>query len=190
MCKDIFDNIVITGGQDILGTISNWKLDTGGTILKIKNVSFSNYHSLASSCIKPTNDTGFIIVGDAALKDSFTNLRPDCLIIKTDSAFNSPVITKIIRATTPIANEFKIYQNYPNPFNPITNIKYQIQKAGLVTLKIYDITGREIKILVNEVKYPGSYTVTFNAREFSSGVYFYRIQSGDFVQVKKMILLK
>ncbi|MBI5403051.1 MAG: T9SS type A sorting domain-containing protein [Ignavibacteriae bacterium] len=83
-----------------------------------------------------------------------------------------------------------IYQNYPNPFNPVTNIKYQIQKTGLVTLKIYAITGREIKTLVNEVKNPGSYIISFNGSEFASGVYFYRIQADDFVQIKKMILIK
>jgi hypothetical protein len=86
--------------------------------------------------------------------------------------------------------KYELSQNYPNPFNPITNIKYQIQKSGIVTLKIYDITGREIKTLVNEIKNPGSYIVTFNGTEFASGVYFYRIQSGDFVQVKKMVLIK
>ncbi len=89
-----------------------------------------------------------------------------------------------------IINQFSLSQNYPNPFNPITNIKYQIQKAGLVTLKMYDITGREIKTLVNEIKNPGIYIVTFNGSEFASGVYFYRIQAGDFIQVKKMVLLK
>jgi hypothetical protein len=86
--------------------------------------------------------------------------------------------------------KYELSQNYPNPFNPITNIKYQIQKPGLVTLKIYDITGREIKTLVNEIKNPGSYIVTFNGSEFASGVYFYRIQAGDFAQVKKMVLIK
>jgi hypothetical protein len=85
---------------------------------------------------------------------------------------------------------YELSQNYPNPFNPITNIKYQIQKAEFVTLKIYDITGREIKTLVNEIKNPGSYIVTFNGSELASGVYFYRIQSGDFVQVKKMLMIK
>jgi hypothetical protein len=97
---------------------------------------------------------------------------------------------KIIKKNNSEALKYELSQNYPNPFNPITNIKYQIQKTGLVTLKIYDITGREIKTLVNEIKNPGSYIVSFNGTEFASGVYFYRIQSGDFVQVKKMVLIK
>jgi hypothetical protein len=97
---------------------------------------------------------------------------------------------KIINKNNVESLKYELSQNYPNPFNPITNIKYQIQKTGQVTLKIYDITGREIKTLVNEIKNPGSYIVTFNGTELASGVYFYRIQAGDFVQVKKMVLIK
>ena len=97
---------------------------------------------------------------------------------------------KIVKKNNLEPLKYELLQNYPNPFNPITNIKYQIQKTGLVTLKIYDITGREIKTLVNEIKQPGRYIVTFNGTEFASGVYFYRIQAGDFVQVKKMVLIK
>lgn len=85
---------------------------------------------------------------------------------------------------------YELSQNYPNPFNPVTNIKYQLPKDGLVTLKVYDITGREIAKLVNEVKQAGFYTTSFNGSNFASGVYFYRIQSGDFVQVKRMVLIK
>jgi hypothetical protein len=97
---------------------------------------------------------------------------------------------KFVNANNKEPLKYELSQNYPNPFNPITNIKYQIQKTGQVTLKIYDITGREIKTLVNEIKNPGSYIVTFNGTELASGVYFYRIQAGDFVQVKKMVLIK
>jgi hypothetical protein len=89
-----------------------------------------------------------------------------------------------------IPQNYELLQNYPNPFNPVTNIKFQIPKDGFVSLKVYDITGREITKLVNEVKQAGSYTVTFNGSNFASGVYFYRIQIGDFVQVKKMMLIK
>lgn len=97
---------------------------------------------------------------------------------------------------TGISNEvnkpvtYELFQNYPNPFNPVTNIKYQIPVNGFVSLKIYDIIGREIKTLVNEIKNSGSYNITFDGTEFTSGIYFYRIQSGDFMQVKKMILIK
>ena len=91
--------------------------------------------------------------------------------------------------------------NYPNPFNPSTTIKYRIPlnpplvkgdgtNAGPVTLKVYDLLGREVAVLVNEYKAPGNYEVTWNAANTPSGVYFYRIQAGDFVQTRKMLLLK
>jgi hypothetical protein len=92
--------------------------------------------------------------------------------------------------TNIIPDKYELSQNYPNPFNPMTNIKYQIPKNCFVSIKIYDITGREIAKLVNDYKQAGYYTVTFNGSNFASGVYFYRIQSGDFVQVKKMVLIK
>jgi hypothetical protein len=89
-----------------------------------------------------------------------------------------------------IPKEFKLSQNYPNPFNPVTNIKYDLPKNEFVAIKIYDLLGREIKTLINEFKNAGSYIVSFNGSEFASGIYFYRIQAGNFVQVKKMALIK
>ena len=85
---------------------------------------------------------------------------------------------------------FKLQQNYPNPFNPETKISYTIPFNGLVTLKIFDIAGKEIMTLVNEQKTAGYYTVNFNAAILPSGIYFYRIQSGDFMETKKMALTK
>ena len=80
--------------------------------------------------------------------------------------------------------------NYPNPFNPTTNIKYRIPYREFVALKIYDVLGNEIETLVNEEKPAGSYSVNFNASSLASGIYFYRIKAGSFVQTKKMLLLK
>lgn len=89
-----------------------------------------------------------------------------------------------------IPTVYDLFQNYPNPFNPVTSIKFDIPKAGFVSLKVYDITGREVANLVNSVLEPASYNVSWNGSQFSSGVYFYRIQAGDFVKVQKMILTK
>ncbi len=88
------------------------------------------------------------------------------------------------------ANEFVLEQNYPNPFNPATIIKYQIPQLSFVTLKVYDVLGNEITNLVNEEKPIGSYEVEFNGMELPSGIYFYRLQAGSFVETKKMVLLK
>ena len=85
---------------------------------------------------------------------------------------------------------YKLYQNYPNPFNPMTKIKYDIPNDNFVTIKIYDMLGRELMSLVNEFKPAGSYTVTFDATNYPSGVYFYKITSDNFVQVRKMILIR
>jgi hypothetical protein len=86
---------------------------------------------------------------------------------------------------------YNLEQNYPNPFNPTTNIRYSIRDAGLVTLKVYDLLGREVATLVNQVQQPGNYQVTFDAsRLTSSGMYIYRLQSGSFTRTMKMLLVK
>lgn len=126
------------------------------------------------------------ISGSLTKEERRERIQKDLLLLHQRGDFSEQTVKK--NKIEPY--KYELSQNYPNPFNPITNIKYQIQKAGMVNLKIYDITGREIKTLVNEVKNPGSYIVTFNGSEFASGVYFYRIQAGDFVQVKKMVLIK
>jgi photosystem II stability/assembly factor-like uncharacterized protein len=87
-------------------------------------------------------------------------------------------------------NTYKLFQNYPNPFNPSTTISFSIPKSGLVKLIIYDVLGKKIKTLLNEIKTPGSYKTEFNAEELSSGIYFYKIQAGDFTETKKLILMK
>ena len=91
-------------------------------------------------------------------------------------------------STLPI--EFCLSQNYPNPFNPTTNIRFDISKSGITVLKVYDILGKEVATLVNKKLQAGSYEVDWNASNFSSGVYFYQLQSGDFVKTKKMLFVK
>jgi hypothetical protein len=89
-----------------------------------------------------------------------------------------------------IPEVYDLYQNYPNPFNPTTKIKFDIPQAGFVSLKVYDITGREVAQLVNSNLEAARYEVEWNGAQFSSGVYFFRIQAGDFVKVQKMMLTK
>jgi Secretion system C-terminal sorting domain len=96
-----------------------------------------------------------------------------------------------------LPEKFNLVQNYPNPFNPSTTIRYTIPNVTLsgvegsrVQLKVYDILGNEIATLVNEEKPAGSYEVNFNASQLSSGIYFYKLQAGSFVETKKMMLLK
>ncbi|GMR25562.1 MAG: hypothetical protein BMS9Abin39_0870 [Ignavibacteria bacterium] len=86
--------------------------------------------------------------------------------------------------------DFKLHQNYPNPFNPTTSIQYTVSNAGFISLKIYDVLGKEVSSLVNEYKSAGNYKINFDASSLASGVYLYKLKSGNFVDVKKMLLLK
>lgn len=99
-------------------------------------------------------------------------------------------VTGVNQADNSIPQNFLLEQNYPNPFNPSTQINYSIPSAQKVTIKIYDELGKEVTTLVNSDQAAGNYTVDFNASELASGVYFYRIQAGNFIQMKKMILMK
>jgi len=102
--------------------------------------------------------------------------------------FDTP--SEIISEYSFIPERFDLYQNYPNPFNPSTTIKWQQPETGLVTLKIYDVLGREVTTLITEELTAGEHKTIFDASGFSSGIYFYQIKAGDFIQTKKMILIK
>jgi hypothetical protein len=101
-----------------------------------------------------------------------------------------PPIVSVDEETNAQPDDYNLYQNYPNPFNPSTTIRYSIIQPDIVRIKIYDILGREVKTLVNELKQAGSYEVQFDAKGLASGIYLYRIETGSFIQTKKMILLK
>jgi endo-1,4-beta-xylanase len=86
--------------------------------------------------------------------------------------------------------KFHISNNYPNPFNPVTLINYYVAKTAHIKIDVYDITGKQVNSLVNDVQSPGRYTVIFNAEKLSSGIYFYRFKAGSFNRTKRMILIK
>ncbi|MBK8552274.1 MAG: T9SS type A sorting domain-containing protein [Ignavibacteria bacterium] len=91
---------------------------------------------------------------------------------------------------TEIPTNYSLSQNYPNPFNPVTNLKFGISDLGFVSLKIFDLLGKEVVTLVNDKLNPGTYRVEFDAGSLTSGVYFYRLTSGDFTDTKRMLLVK
>jgi hypothetical protein len=101
-----------------------------------------------------------------------------------------PDITGIQQLPSTVPTKFSLSQNYPNPFNPTTDIQYSITKSGFVTLKVYNMLGQEVATLVNQKQTAGTYRVDFNASKLASGVYLYRVESGDVSLTKKMILLK
>jgi len=98
--------------------------------------------------------------------------------------------SKVIEAGGTIPAVFELSQNFPNPFNPVTNIRYAITNPERVTLKVFNILGKEVAVLVNENKEAGTYSVDFSALNLASGTYIYRLQAGAFVQTKKMVVLK
>jgi len=99
-------------------------------------------------------------------------------------------ITGITNISSEIPKEYKLYQNYPNPFNPSTTIDFDILKAGNVKITVYDALGREVQVLTDEVIQPGRYKAVFEASGLSSGIYFYKIVTGDFNAVKRMLMIK
>ncbi|MFI5211762.1 MAG: T9SS type A sorting domain-containing protein [Ignavibacteria bacterium] len=99
-------------------------------------------------------------------------------------------VTGISHTGNDIPNVFSLSQNYPNPFNPSTKIDFSIPKAGLVMLKVYDMLGREVESLVNKEMKPGFYSAAFDASKYATGIYFYKLVSGGFIETKKMILVK
>ncbi|MDP1675905.1 MAG: T9SS type A sorting domain-containing protein [Bacteroidota bacterium] len=109
-----------------------------------------------------------------------------------DFATGAVILTQPTRVKeeTPIPERFSLLQNYPNPFNPTTNIRFTIPVSNGTSLKIYDLLGKEVAVLVNEKRDAGEYTIPFNAAHLPSGIYFYQLRSGKFVETKKMILLR
>ncbi|MCU0373615.1 MAG: DUF362 domain-containing protein, partial [Ignavibacteria bacterium] len=105
------------------------------------------------------------------------------------SVYSRNVLTHI-EGNNNIIEGFKLYQNYPNPFNPKTIINYQLPVNNYVTMKVFDVSGREVAVLVNEQLQPGKYEVIFDGTNLPSGVYFYKLTAGDFTETKKFLLLK
>ena len=107
-----------------------------------------------------------------------------------DSAEYGTQITGVGDESSDKPESFILFQNFPNPFNPVTKINYVLPHPGYVTLKVYDVLGNEIKTLINEEKNSGRYEVSFDGTSMASGVYFYTLRAGDFVQCRKMLLIK
>ncbi len=180
------DNLTGTVLLDTVGPINIQNIpSTCNGVLAQATGTFNPKAPLAPYQNSGTNPNGSYIlrISDNAAAD-VGNLR--AWSIKIDYG----TIVGVSNNVTSIADNYKLSQNYPNPFNPSTKIDYSIPKSGLVSIKVYDVLGKEVYTLVNEIKNAGSYEAVFNGANFSSGVYFYRIQAGNFVETKKMYLLK
>ena len=140
---------------------TNWNSQLSGTSSFLYSVHFTD------------NNTGWAVGGHT--------------ILKTINGGVSFIEEKEINE---IPAAYLLSQNYPNPFNPSTSIQYAVSSRQFVTLKIYDVLGNEVAILVNKEKPAGNYEVEFDATGLPSGIYFYTLRSGSFVETKKMVLMK
>ena len=148
---------------------------------------------IAPGATVSSNSSTTIYYIDSLLPDPvYFNLRAEITangwLYWTDSIF--VVIPTDVEEEVSIPLSYTLTQNYPNPFNPGTTIKYSIPTQSKVIIKVFDILGNEIETLVNEEKTAGTYELTWTIANLPSGVYFYKLQAGNFIQTKKMVLLK
>jgi hypothetical protein len=142
----------------------------------VKNVTINNAAGVTTSKSLTIKDTLFLKSG--TLSGTYT-----ARVTVTGG-------TGVKEKSEEMPREYSLKQNYPNPFNPSTNFTYQVAKEGFVSVKVYDVLGKEVAMLVNDVKPAGSYSVTWNAAGLGSGMYFCKMQSGAFTAARKMILIK
>jgi subtilisin-like proprotein convertase family protein len=154
----------------------------------------SNVYTSFSPSIKPESDINAIFGGDNSAGSwiiRFTDDAPDDTgyVYAWGINFNNQSVG-VQNVSNTVPQKYELEQNYPNPFNPVTNIKFSIPESGLVKIKVFDILGKEVAVLVNEFKQAGTYKVDFNGTRLSSGAYFYRLETGSFTDTKKMLLVK
>lgn len=154
----------------------------GGNVVSTNHTLITNYWWYRAGYKFPVFDLGY------AESSTMPSLKFAAILIS-----NVPVSIKQISSTIP--DNFNLYQNYPNPFNPSTKIRFQIKNKEFISLRVFDITGREIATLINEILEAGAYETSFNINQYtdkkiSSGVYFYRIEAGDFTEARKMVITK
>jgi hypothetical protein len=174
------------------GSGNKW-IGTGGGLAKFDGTNWTVYNTSNSGL--PHNIVNSLVIDGRGNKwigtgkwTDFMEPRNGGLAVYNEGGVVSVEENPTIRGTIP--KEYLLSQNFPNPFNPSTKIKYSIPKLSFVTIKIYDVLGGEVATLVNEEKQTGTYEITWYAEGLPSGVYFYKLQAGSFVETKKMVLIK
>jgi len=190
-CKQVVGTVdggyAFTGGWDSTGNRSLFvrllKTDSLGNELWHNSYGFNDADD--GYGLQQTSDSGFVIIG---IRFGFN--WDDIYIIKTDKFGNTSPYIGIRPTSEELPVEYKLYQNYPNPLNSRTVIKYQIPQSGYVELTLYDVLGREAKVLVREFQEKGLHQATLNAGNLSSGLYFYKIVAEKFSDSRKLIVIK
>ena len=150
------------------------------------NMVLTGSHNWSSSA-ETQNDENELIIHSQLIANLYLQEFKQRYV---DAGGTDGIVLSVKPSAVATPTSYELQQNYPNPFNPSTHIQFSIVDARTVTLKIYDILGREVATLVNERMNPGVYTVTWNASRLSSGIYFARIEAGDFTAVRKIVLMK
>jgi hypothetical protein len=158
---------------------SNGSLLWGANDVLVSNASGNQY----SPKLVKTSDGAILCFEDTRTGLSDYNLY-------TMKILNNGGLVGVNSSSSEVVNNFSLKQNYPNPFNPVTTIKYELKNSAYIQLKVYDVLGSEVAQLVNEKQNSGAYEIKFEGSSLSSGVYFYKLISNDFSEVRSMILLK
>lgn len=164
--------ITVTGTTSKVG---GELVDASGNVVAVINATSSNPFTLTA----PSAGTYTVNAGFKSPSRKWGN---------TSAVVNVTGIDEELVGLTP--EKFALYNNYPNPFNPSTKIRYAISQTAFTTMKVYSILGEEVAALINEIKTPGIYEINFDASKLTSGTYFYKLESDNFSQTKKMIILK
>jgi len=191
-----------TGGNEIVNSLI---IDNMGDVYLTGKIAAGSYFDIVTEKINPSGilqwraahsgSGNFNDFGNAVSRDASGNI-----VVAGGSnvgGFNNFCTIKYAPGTIGIESTgnnipeiFTLHQNYPNPFNPVTNIEFDVPKSSFVKLTVYDVKGRAVETLVNSELSPGTYKTDWNGTNFSSGVYFYKLESDGFVQTKRMILIK
>ena len=178
-------------------------MDKSGTVASVNSTGL-NYLTRGSGFLNSFYNYLFnnqnVSLGEAVLQAKLSlessstseDAIPRRYTLLGDPALKIPfgTIAQIDNSNQNIPDNYSLKQNFPNPFNPSTTIRYSVPKAGFITIKVYNILGELVSTLINEYRQAGDYEIKFNGSNLSSGIYFYRMQAGNFVEVKKLVLVK
>jgi len=204
----VSDTITVYSGWNMIGSVST-AIPVGAVMSEPPGMVTSNFfgyedHYAKSDSLRPgkaywvkVSDDGQLIL---SAEPPLAGIQPHragafavsqtIKIVATAELPPPPPESEVLIPRPAIPREFSLEQNYPNPFNPVTTIRYELPRDSRVLLKVYNVLGREVKTLIDDVQVAGFKSVSFDATLLSSGVYFYRLEAGRFSDTKKMLVVK